>query len=53
MYVPSSYLLFYFITLNLFNLFLQTDFPTLCDALISKKPQDLEGFKFLLDNYLK
>jgi nuclear protein localization family protein 4 len=32
---------------------LNTDFPTLCDALISKKPQDLEGFKFLLDNYLK
>eukprot|EP00026_Physarum_polycephalum_P006987 Phypoly_transcript_07040.p1 GENE.Phypoly_transcript_07040~~Phypoly_transcript_07040.p1 ORF type:complete len:525 (+),score=46.80 Phypoly_transcript_07040:86-1660(+) len=31
---------------------LNTDFPTLCEAIIYKRPQDLEGFKFLLDNYL-
>lgn len=30
---------------------LNTDFPTLCDAIVSKRPQDLEGFKFLLENF--
>jgi len=31
---------------------LNTDFPTLCEAITTKRPHDLEGFKFLLDNYL-